>query len=80
MPASRATYRKADLSNAIRAAIEAGLEVAQVRIIPTVSGPRYEIVTTRAAKKLPLVDAEPEHSPDEFDYLLPGKGTDDATN
>ena len=79
MPASRATYRKADLSNAIRAAIEAGLEVAQVRIIPTDHGTRYEIVTPRGAKRQALADADPEHSVDEFDDWLPGKGSDDAT-
>jgi hypothetical protein len=65
MPASKGTYRKADLANAIRAAIEAGLEVAQVRIIPTDHGTRYEIVTPRGA--------------DEFDDWLSRKGSDDAT-
>jgi hypothetical protein len=78
MPASKGTYRKADLTNAIRAAIEAGLEVARVQIIPTDHGPRYEIITPRGARSAP-VDAEPEHSADEFDDWLPGKGSDDAT-
>jgi hypothetical protein len=37
------------------------------------------IVTPRGAKGQALADADPEHSADEFDDWLPGKGSDDAT-
>jgi hypothetical protein len=74
MPAAKPNFRKVDLSNAIRAVIEAGLAVTRVRIT-TSDGARYEIITPADGSTTGGA-AEPEHGAKGLDDWLPGKGAE----